>query len=87
MLGVLTATSRTSLLPPLSVVRALRMAGSCSVSNLTAMDVSSWGVDAMSLDCSAIAKFSEGLTVDDGTCLMLALSPPHHQLPIVPMTW
>lgn len=87
VLGVLTATSRTSLLPPLSVVKALRIAGSCSVSNLTAMDVSSWGVDAMSLDCSAIAKFSEGLTVDDGTCLMLALSPPHHQLPIVPMTW
>lgn len=40
-LGILTATSRTSLLPPLSVVKALRMEGSCSVSNLTAMDVSS----------------------------------------------
>ena len=35
LLGVLTATSRTSLLPPLSVVKALRMEGSCSVSNLT----------------------------------------------------
>ena len=31
----LTATSRTSFWPPFSVVTALRMAGSCSPSNLT----------------------------------------------------
>lgn len=35
MLGVLTATSRTSFWPLFSVVKALRMGGSCSVSNLT----------------------------------------------------
>ena len=59
LLGVLTATSRMSLLPPLSVVRALRMEGSCSVSNLTVADVSACYVDAMLFNCSAIAKFSE----------------------------
>jgi hypothetical protein len=40
------ATSNTSVLPPFWVVRALRMEGSCSVSNLTAMSVSTFLVDS-----------------------------------------
>jgi hypothetical protein len=62
LLGALTATSRTSLLPPLSVVKALRMEGSCSVSNLTWDEVSACYVDAMPFIGSAIAKFSGKLT-------------------------
>ena len=49
MLGILTATSKTSFWPPLSVVKALRMGGSWSVSNLTVIDVSYDSCDALGI--------------------------------------
>jgi hypothetical protein len=88
-LGILTATSRTSLLPPLSVVKALRMAGSCSVSNLTAIDVSFYfdDADAVQWLASSVAastwpgseKFCDSIaaglhTVNDGTNDLVNLS-------------
>jgi len=53
-----TATSSTSFVPLFSVSMALRMAGICSVSNLTAAGVSS---------AFLLPSFNRALTVHDGT--------------------
>lgn len=78
LLGVLTATSRMSLLPPFSVVKAFRMEGSCSVSNLTAMDVSVRYVDADASQWLDPSKVFGVRTVNDRTLLSTLASYQHH---------
>jgi hypothetical protein len=56
--SVLTATSKVSLLPPLSVVKALRMEGSCSVSNLTSTTCDPISAPRSRDECRNREKFS-----------------------------
>jgi len=68
VLFLLTATSRTSLLPPFSVFRALRMAGSCSPSNLTGLNHQHTRFDSLVAPLWSShrgQRFSR--TIDDGT--------------------